>query len=279
MAEAAGGTFHLRIDDIDQNRARPDWEARIYDDLTWLGLTWPKPVRRESDSLVEYETAPDTLWQMGLLYPCTCSRRDIRDALSAPQEGALPIGPDGLIYPGTCREKMRLERTFPEDNPRPRNTTLRLDMELACQRAETFEHRIDTPTGGWHSYAGFIEEGSGPNGETGLIEFTAQDMIAGIGDVVVARQEFGAAYHLAVVIDDAAQGITHVVRGQDLFAATAIHVVLQRLLQLPTPTYHHHRLIRDENGKRLAKRDDARAIATYPAEGLTPADIRAKVGL
>ena len=125
----------------------------------------------------------------------------------------------------------------------------------------------------------FFETGQGPNGETGLIEVTAQDVIKTVGDVVLARRDMGTSYHLSVVLDDAAQGVTHVVRGEDLFEATKIHVILQRLLRLPTPVYHHHKLIRDETGKRLAKRDDARAISKYRAEGATPNDIRRLVGL
>jgi len=125
----------------------------------------------------------------------------------------------------------------------------------------------------------FTETGRGPNGETGLIAFTAEEVIHTIGDVVLARRDMGTSYHLSVVLDDAAQGVTHVVRGEDLFEATKIHVILQRLLRLPTPIYHHHRLIRDENGKRLAKRDDARALSKYRAEGATPNDIRRLVGL
>jgi len=174
---------------------------------------------------------------------------------------------------------MSCERTFPEDYPRPQDQALRLEVERAAMPDIVFRHRIDTPDGGWHWYAGFEEEGSGPGGETGLIEFTPEDMTKSVGDVVLARRDMGTSYHLSVVVDDAAQGITHVVRGQDLFEATRIHVVLQRLLGLPTPIYRHHRLIRDETGRRLAKRDDARAIRTYRAEGATPEDIRRMVGL
>ena len=236
MAQAAGGTFLLRIDDLDQSRARAEWEVQLKDDLRWLGLDWPEPCRRESEHLGEYEAALDRLWDMGLLYPCHCSRRDIREALSAPQEGA-PIGPDGLIYPGTCRP------SAPPVGPRPSGLTLRLDMARACSA-------IGEPIS-------FQETGNGPDGKTGRIVATAQEMVETVGDVVVARKEMGAAYHLAVVVDDAAQGITQVVRGEDLFDATRIHVLLQGLLGLPTPGYHHHRLIRDADGKRLAKRDDA----------------------
>ncbi|GAB4303799.1 MAG: tRNA glutamyl-Q(34) synthetase GluQRS [Roseovarius sp.] len=256
MARAAGGIFHLRIDDIDQSRSRPEWEARIGDDLAWLGLSWPEPVWRQSARLPRYRTALHSLWTRGLLYPCRCSRADIRAAASAPQEGAPLLGPDGIVYPGTCRPARPPQGALPD-------TALRLDMARALAQLDTAPR--------------FLETGAGPGGERGLI--AAGDMIATIGDVVLARPGMGASYHLAITCDDADQGITHVVRGQDLFAATRIHVLLQRLLGLPTPVYHHHRLIRDEAGRRLAKRDDARALATLRAAGCRPADIRAMVGL
>lgn len=266
-AIARGGTFLLRIDDLDQTRARPEWEDLIYQDLRWLGLDWPTPCRRESECMRDYEAALDRLWAMGLLYPCTCTRRDIREALSAPHE--QPDGPDGPVYPGTCRGNMAHERANPECFARPVGVTLRLDMAQAVQHSGLFKE----------GSGGFDESGHGPNGETGRIEFTPEAMVGGIGDVVVARRDFGAAYHLAVVVDDWAQGVTHVVRGEDLFEATKIHVVLQKLLGLPTPVYHHHRLIRDAAGKRLAKRDDARAIRTYREEGRSPDELRAMLGL
>ncbi|MBN9889054.1 tRNA glutamyl-Q(34) synthetase GluQRS [Salipiger abyssi] len=259
MTRAAGGAFLLRIDDLDQSRARPEWEVQLKEDLHWLGLDWPEPCRRESEHLGEYEAALDRLWQMGLLYPCTCTRRDIREALSAPQEGAPLTGPDGLIYPGTCRPDT------PPAGPRPKDVTLRLDMARACAK-------LTAPLT-------FAETGAGPDGQSGTISASDDEMIRDIGDVVVARKDMGASYHLAVVVDDAAQAITHVIRGRDLFEATRIHALLQRLLDLPTPVYHHHRLIRDEHGKRLAKRDDARAIALYRSEGKSPQEIRAMVGL
>ncbi|WP_096786026.1 tRNA glutamyl-Q(34) synthetase GluQRS [Rhodobacter sp. CZR27] len=246
---AAGGTALLRIEDIDRSRCRPEWEAQIFDDLHWLGLDWPLPVMRQSERADAYRAALDRLAGMGLTYPCRCSRADIRAALSAPQEGAT--GPDGLIYPGTCRGRSMAE-AGPED-------TIRLDMAAALRLAGPLRFRETGPAReGWH--------------EVGPLDRTA-------GDVVLSRRGFGTSYHLAVVVDDAAQGVTEVVRGEDLFEATAIHVLLQRLLDLPVPDFHHHRLIRDEAGKRLAKRDDARALATYRAEGLAPADIRAMVGL
>ncbi|MFZ5963746.1 tRNA glutamyl-Q(34) synthetase GluQRS [Thalassococcus sp. BH17M4-6] len=257
MARAARGRFLLRIEDIDQSRARPEWEARIYDDLRWLGLDWETPVRRQSEHLDAYRQALETLWSLGLLYPCGCNRRDILAAASAPQEGGEPaVGPDGLIYPGTCRPRT------PPSGQMPVDQALRLDMRRALGHlgARTLE---------------FEETGQTPR----KVSITHDDLINDTGDIVIARRDMGTSYHLSVVVDDAAQGISHVVRGQDLFDATRIHVVLQRLLGLPSPVYHHHRLIRDAAGKRLAKRDDARAIATYRDQGDTPADIRRRVGL
>ncbi|MEW9920759.1 tRNA glutamyl-Q(34) synthetase GluQRS [Marimonas sp. MJW-29] len=254
MAQAAGGSFLLRIEDIDQSRARPEWEAQIYDDLHWLGIRWPEPVMRQSDRQPAYDAVLDQLWSRGLLYPCTCSRADIAAAASAPQEGAPLLGPDGMVYPGTCRESA--DRT----GRRPAGTSLRLDMAMALEGIDRLH---------------FTETGT----RAGEITISAQHLITEVGDVVLARRDMGTSYHLSVVIDDAAQEITHVVRGEDLFEATAIHVLLQQLLDLPTAVYHHHRLIRDETGKRLAKRDDARAIRLYRDEGKSPDDIRVMVGL
>ena len=257
-ARAAGGTFLLRLDDLDQSRARPEWAAQIESDLAWLGLTWDGPVLRQSDRLPRYRAALAALWERGLLYPCHCSRRDIEAAASAPQEGAPLHGPDGVIYPGTCRPAQ------PPGGPLPEGVALRLDMTRAAAAAG-----LDvTPL--TYQETGVAD----PPGALGPDHFTRA-----IGDVALARRGLGASYHLAVVLDDADQAVTHVIRGADLAPATPIHVLLQRLLGLPTPIYHHHRLIRDETGRRLAKRDDARAIATYRAEGRTPNDIRAMVQL
>ena len=253
MAERAGGVFHLRIDDIDQGRARAHWETQIYDDLPWLGLSWPEPVWRQSERAERYDAVLQRLWDRGLLYPCSCTRRDIAAAANAPQEGAPIHGPDGLVYPGTCRDKPR-----PVDMPT--DCALRLNMSRAMQNIDN---------------ASFQEFGTQP----GTHQIGKDHMQSMVGDVVLARRDMAASYHLSIVLDDADQGITHVIRGEDLFEATRIHVVLQQLLDLPTPAYHHHRLIRDETGKRLAKRDDARAIATYRDEGKTPVDIRGLVGL
>ena len=258
MAMAEGGAFLLRIEDIDNTRSRPEWEDGIFEDLRWLGLSWEEPVMRQSERLPAYRDALQTLWhQNSLLYPCTCTRKDISAALSAPQEGDTAFGPDGPVYPGTCREvSSRLGKM-------PKGVALRLDMSSAL-----------STTG--ESNFSFQEAGlNGPR----EVSFSAREVFQGIGDIVLSRKDFLGSYHLSVVIDDAAQEITHVVRGEDLFEATKIHVILQRILGLPTPIYHHHRLIRDEDGKRLAKRDDARAIRKYREDGATPADIRRMVGL
>lgn len=262
MARDRGGVFLLRIEDIDQSRSRPAWEAQIFDDLAWLGLDWPKPVMRQSERLDAYRSALAVLWRRGLLYPCTCTRRDIAAAAAAPQEGAPPHGPDGTIYPGTCRP----DAAQPRRDAPPEGAALRLDMRAA--------KRALGP-----APPDFFEEGAAPDGRTGTITACWDAVHDGIGDIVLARPAMGTSYHLSVVLDDAAQAITLVPRGADLFDATIIHVILQRLLDLPTPTYHHHRLIRDDAGKRLAKRDDARAIAKYRAEGASPADIRRLVGI
>ena len=255
-AHERGGRFLLRIEDIDRPRCKPEWEAQIRTDLAWLGLRWPEPVMRQSDRMRDYASAIDRLASLGLVYPCRCRRGDIRAALSAPQENAQPaIGPDGPVYPGTCRGR-GMAGADPED-------ALRLNMKAALDHIG----RTDLS---------FTE--SGPE-MAGCPTIAAQEMIDTIGDIVLARRDIGTSYHIAVVVDDAAQGITEVVRGADLFAATYVHVLLQRLLGLPQPTYHHHRLVRDAEGRRLAKRDDARAISRYRDEGATPRDIRAMVGL
>jgi glutamyl-Q tRNA(Asp) synthetase len=251
-ARARGGVMLLRIEDIDPARSKPEWESQIYDDLRWLGIAWPEPVMRQSGRMPAYRNALDRLAAMGVTYPCRCSRGDIRAALSAPQEGA-PLGPDGVIYPGTCRGR-------PMGDAGPADA-IRLNMAAAMARVGSVSF---TETGPLFAGAHRVD---------------AARMAKDVGDVVLARREFGTSYHLSVVVDDADQGITEAVRGADLFDATPIHAVLQRLLDLPTPAYFHHDLIRDPNGKRLAKRDDARALTVYRAEGATPQDIRRMVGL
>lgn len=251
-AREAGGTCLLRIEDIDTARCKPEWEAAIYDDLAWLGLTWPRPVWRQSDRRAAYDATLARLIGVGLCYPCRCTRSDIRAALSAPQEGAA-TGPDGPVYPGTCRHRPMSE-AGPDD-------AIRLDMARACDLAGT------PPT--------FNETGE----RAGRHGVGRDHLIHAIGDVVLARRDIGTSYHIAVITDDAAQGVTEVVRGLDLFDVTPLHVLLQTVLGLQIPTYHHHRLIRDAAGQRLAKRSDAQALSVYRAQGMTPADIRRHLGL
>jgi glutamyl-Q tRNA(Asp) synthetase len=251
MARAEGGRFLLRMEDTDRQRSKPEWEALIREDLAWLGLTWDGPVLRQSDHLAAYQPALDRLAEMGLLYPCSCSRADIRAALSAPQEGVTHD-----VYPGTCKHR-------PMSTRRP-GDALRLHLDRALEHFGP-----DLP--------GFSETGPRHAGRHRIDPDRAH---AEIGDIVLSRKgEEIVAYFLASALDDAGQAISHVIRGEDLFDFTPIQVLLLRLLDLPVPIYHHHRLIRDDQGRRLAKRDDARAISRYRAEGLSPAEIRLKIGL
>ncbi|WP_417239212.1 tRNA glutamyl-Q(34) synthetase GluQRS [Celeribacter halophilus] len=259
-AQERNGKFLLRIEDGDTSRCRPEWEALIYADLRWLGITWPEPVLHITAREEIYASALQRLDEMGLIYPCSCTRRDIQNAMSAPQEGAplhQDFGPDGVIYPGTCRARS-MESFKPGE-------AIRLDM------AKAVDLLGDVSRLSWQE--------TGPY-ETGRHHLDAAQLIHGVGDIVLARKEIGtAAYHLSVVLDDAAQGVTEAVRGADLMEATQIHRLLQALLDLPEITYHHHRLIRDENGKRLAKRADAKAIAKFREEGLSPDEVKALIGL
>lgn len=256
MAMAAGGTFLLRIEDTDTARCRPAYATAILDDLNWLGLTWKQPVLRQSDHLPRYAEALTRLTDLGLCYACTCSRSDIQSALSAPQEGVTQLPADGAVYPGTCRHR---------GLPVTGSAAIRLNLDRALAHLD--------PVSDYR----FHETGPFRFGQHRLDPSTLR---RDVGDVVLARRDIcTAAYHLSVVVDDALQGVTQVVRGMDLFAATPIHRILQALLKLHTPSYYHHRLIRDANGKRLAKRDDAKSIAKFRTEGATPADIRAMVGL
>lgn len=250
-ARAAGGRFLLRMEDTDQDRARPEYEAQIIDDLRWLGLRWDGPVLRQSDRIATYAARLQPLIDRGLLYPCSCSRADIRAAAAAPQEGVAHA-----VYPGTCRGRaMRTRR--PGD-------ALRLDMAMALSAL--------TPP-----CPGFTETGPAHAGRHRIDPDTA---LRQIGDVVLYRKgDDVVAYFLASALDDADCGVSHVIRGEDLFDFTPVQVILQHLLGLPTPIYHHHRLIRDPAGKRLAKRDDARALSRFRAEGASPADIRRMIGL
>ena len=264
-ARAAGGRFLLRIEDLDQGRSRPEFVAAIYRDLAWLGIEWEQPVLFQSARQPAYRTALNRLTGFGLTYACTCTRRDIAEAVAAPQEGALspgpPGGPDGQVYPGTCRGRAH----------RPGEAAaIRLDMRRAIAAlggpaAVTALH--------------FRELDAGLSGETGDIRLDPEALVMGTGDVVLARRDGAPAYHLAVVVDDAWQGISHVTRGRDLFPATAIHRLLQALLGLATPVYRHHRLIRDAAGKRLAKRDHAHSLEQLRADGAQPTDVLHRLGL
>ncbi|MEO0567386.1 MAG: tRNA glutamyl-Q(34) synthetase GluQRS [Pseudomonadota bacterium] len=251
MARASGGDFLLRMEDTDASRVRPEWDALIVEDLRWLGLTWDGPILRQSERLAQYDPILQKLESMDLLYPCSCSRRQIQTALSAPQEGVAHE-----VYPGTCKHR-DLSSRQPGD-------ALRLHLDRAL---EWFDG----------SYPRFEEQG---NTFAGTHVIDPDRAISEIGDVVLSRKGDNiVAYFLASALDDVAQGITHVVRGEDLFDFTPIQVILLALLEMPLPLYHHHRLIRDEHGKRLAKRDDARAISTYRKSGHTPLELREMVGL
>lgn len=244
-ASLAGGRFLVRIEDIDRGRCRPEFEAAIYEDLGWLGLEWDQPVRRQSEHFADYEAALGKLSGMGLLYPCFCTRREIVESSKAPH------GPEGPLYPGTCRVMDKGERA--ERLARGDAYALRLDMGKALSR-------IGGPLV-WHDR------------DTGEIAAQPQDS----GDVVLARKDTPTSYHLSVTVDDALQGVTLVIRGQDLFHATHVHRVLQALLGLPVPEYHHHPLLVDASGRRLAKRHKDETLATFREKGLTPADLRALI--
>ncbi|WP_310497261.1 tRNA glutamyl-Q(34) synthetase GluQRS [Sandarakinorhabdus sp.] len=238
-ARAASGRFVLRLEDIDTERCRPEFADAILADLAWLGLDWDGPVWRQSDRGPVYAAALAHLRDAGLAYPCFCTRADIAAAASAQH------GPDGAIYPGTCRSLSDAERMARSQSMSP---AWRLDVAAAAARAGPLL---------WH------------DDDAGTV---AADPCAG-GDIVIARRGIGAAYALAVVVDDAAQGVTDVVRGTDLFAATHVQRLLQALLGLPAPRYHHHRLVLASDGRRLAKRDTAQTIAAMRAAGATPHEI------
>ena len=255
-ARAANGRFLLRIEDIDLTRARPTFEAAIYEDLAWLGLDWETPVRRQSEHMADYEAALDRLRAAGLLYRCFRTRREVAEAITAaphgPGEAAAPR--PGPLAPD--EETARLARGEP--------FAWRLSLDAA--RAALGE--------GWNRLA-FWEEGQGPGGERGTIVVDP----ARHGDVVLARKDVGVAYHLAVVVDDALQGVTHVVRGEDLFEAAHIQRLLQALLGLPTPVYRHHRLLLGPDGRRLAKRTGAPSLQALRQTGTSPAALRAELGI
>ena len=249
-AEAAEGRFLLRIEDIDEGRCRREFETAIYQDLGWLGLSWEMPVRRQSDHMADYRAALDRLDASGLIYPCFCTRKEIQAEIA--RAGHAPHGPDGPLYPGACRRLDAGER-------RTRIAAgeayaLRLDMTRAAQVA-------------------------------GPLSFTDRDagVLAvdgpGCGDVVLARKDTPTSYHLAVTVDDALQGVTLVTRGRDLLHATHVHRVLQALLDLPEPAYHHHELLTGADGERLAKRDRSLTLQALREAGKSPAEVRAMAGL
>lgn len=252
--EAAGGMFILRIEDIDRGRCRPEFTAAILEDLAWLGLRWEQPVRRQSEHMDDYAAALAPLDAMGLIYPCFCTRADIAREIAG--AGAAPhavqgLGPDGPIYPGICRRLARGEAQ--ERRASGEAYALRLNMTLAA------------------SVAGPLAWYDRDRGEQ-----RAQPEL--FGDVVLARKDTPTSYHLAVTVDDALQGVELVTRGEDLFAATHVHRLLQALLLLPTPEYRHHRLLVGGSGVRLAKRDQAATLRSLREAGKTPDEVRRLVG-
>lgn len=250
LAQEAGGRFLLRIEDIDRTRCRPEHEAAILEDLHWLGLTWALPVFRQSDRMAVYDDALGGLELFDLLYPCFCTRKDIEREIAA--AGHAPHGPDGPVYPGTCRALGKDERAG--RIARGESYALRLKMD------EALDH-----TGALH----FTDR------TAGRIDVDAMPF----GDVVLARKDVPTSYHLSVVVDDAAQEVTLVSRGEDLLPATHVHRVLQTLLGLPEPEYAHHSLLTDDSGRRLAKRDRSETIEALREAGNTAEEVRKLAGM
>jgi glutamyl-Q tRNA(Asp) synthetase len=260
LARKRGGRFLLRIEDIDPTRCRPDYEAAIYEDLAWLGLSWETPVRRQSEHLGEYRRALDELTAQGLVYPAFESRAEIAKLVAEREaQGVWPRDPDGApLYPGGGKRLSPDERRRRVEAGEP--YALRLDMEAAAARVGELS---------------WTELGEASDGETGRITARPQAW----GDVILARKETPTSYHLSVVIDDALQGITEVVRGQDLFAATGVHRLLQHLLRLPEPAYRHHRLIRDETGHKLSKSSGSTDLRELRGSGAAAVEIRRHLGI
>ena len=260
LARKAGGRLLLRIEDIDLARSRPEFVAGIIEDLGWLGIVFEPGIRRQSRHFEDYGAALRRLQARGLVYPCFCSRQEIRAEVAAREAGTgrpWPLDPDGApLYPGRCKALAPEEaaRRIAAGAPH----VLRLDMAKAL-----------AATGNALGYVVFEADGSRREVEVRPERW---------GDVVLARKDVPTSYHLAVVVDDALQGVSHVVRGRDLEAATDIHVVLQRLLGLPTPLYHFHRLLLDEDGRKLAKSRQSESLMELRAEGVQPADIRRQLG-
>ncbi|OSI61916.1 MULTISPECIES: tRNA glutamyl-Q(34) synthetase GluQRS [Bradyrhizobium] len=259
-ARETGGRLLLRIEDIDATRCRPEYETAIYEDLAWLGIAWETPVRRQSEHLDAYRTALDRLSALGLVYPAFESRAEIARLVKAREaDGPWPRDPDGVpLYPGAARSLSADERDRLIDTGAP--YALRLDMAAACRRAVGLS---------WN------ELGEGPDGERGVVPARPEAW----GDVIVARKKTPTSYHLSVVVDDALQDISEIVRGQDLFHATSVHRLLQVLLHLPEPVYRHHGLLRDERGRKLSKSTSSTGLRELRAGGATPAGIRRLVGL
>lgn len=262
MAQAADARFLLRIEDIDLTRCTRQFEASIYRDLAWLGISWEMPVRRQADHFKDYQEALETLSDAGLVYPAFMSRGEVQAYISEKQADgtAWPKDPDGApLYPPIDRHRSEAERRSRIENGEP--FAWRLDMDASCRHIGEVLH--------WQ------ETGEGPDGHSGIM--TANPMAW--GDVIIARKEIPASYHLAVVIDDALQGITNVVRGRDLFYATSVHRVLQELLKLPVPEYHHHRLVLGPNGRKLSKSAGDTSLSSLREAGATPADVARMIGL
>ena len=246
-ARTGGGHMLLRIEDIDTTRCRPEFTAAILRDLAWLGITWHGDVRQQSAHLPEYAAALSALEAQGVIYPCFCTRAEIRAEIA--RAGGAPHGEDP-VYPGTCRGRSVSER---RERRARESFALRLDVGEAVRRVGRLT---------WHDR------------EAGTIEATPGNL----GDVVLGRKDIATSYHLAVTLDDARQGVSLVTRGRDLLEATHIHRLLQALLGLPTPDYHHHALIMDDAGRRLAKREHAPTLASMREAGLSPEAVRARAG-
>lgn len=262
MAKESGGRLLLRMEDIDTARCTPGLEAGIYDDLHWLGLEWEQPVRRQSEHFAEYRNALTRLADMGLVYPAFLSRGEVRERIgTALAKGKQwPCDPDGSPhYPQGERDLSEKERM----------------QRIASGAAYAWRLDMDKALAQFNDTLSWDESGAGPNGETGTIHADP----ARWGDVILARKDTPTSYHLSVVVDDALQGVTHIVRGRDLYHATAVHRLLQTLLGLPKPHYHHHKLVLNEDGQKLSKSRDDTALESLRAQGWTPADIRAKLKL
>jgi glutamyl-Q tRNA(Asp) synthetase len=255
-AAQAGDRFLLRIEDIDTTRLRPEFVDAIFEDLRWLGLRWEEPVLRQSARMVAYGAALRTLEEMGLTYPCFCTRAEIAAEVARASEA--PHGPEGAHYPGTCRNLRPEARA--EKFATGAGYAVRLDAARAVAMAGSLT---------------FHERGEGPEHQQGVIIVEP----ALFGDIVLARKEVPVAYHLAVVVDDAFQGVTLVTRGNDLFAATHVQRLLQALLGLPAPEYAHHRLILDAGGRKFSKRDHAVTLRALREQGVTPQDIRNQLSM